>query len=336
MKPEPLELTTLHAADDAALRHRLAPIEEELHQRLAHNKIDGALVTLLVNWLRIQAVRAGASGYTLGISGGIDSAVTAALVERATPGANRYFWLPIQSAETDRQAAETVAEALGLKLEPVDLNAAYAATARALGFDPDVQPAPLPLMNLKAMVRMAALSTVANAEGLLVAGTGNRSELEHAGFFTKRGDGAADNLVLGHLLKSQVRALARRLEIPESIVTRPPSPGLQLHADGSPVTDEEELGMRYAEIEEATALLVEFGANLHLLEQAVRARHPDRARRLLTVCRQLGLRSWRNRHKLDPPPLAGYPRELRARFPEYPNGFPTLEQLRDWDVANGE
>ena len=332
MSVRTLEMDELQTLNQARLRHLLAEINAELHYRIARDEVDEGLVTLLVNWLRLQVARAGARGYTLGISGGIDSAVTAALVERATPGANRYFWLPIQSAGTDREAARLVAEALGLHLETVDLNEAYAQTAWALGEDPDEEPTPLHLMNLKAMVRMAALSTVANEHGLLVAGTGNRSELEHAGFFTKRGDGAADNVVLGHLFKAQVRTLARLLGMPEEIVTRPPTPGLRLHPDGTPVTDEQEMGLLYSEIEEATRLFMEFGANLGLLEGAVRERYPEGAGRILTVCKKLGLRSWRNRHKISPVPIGGYPREARPLFEDYPNGFPTLEQLRDWDV----
>lgn len=332
MSVHPLEIDELQTLNQARLRHLLAETDSELHYRIRRDAVDEALVTLLVNWLRLQAVRAGARGYTLGISGGIDSAVTAALVERATAGANRYVWLPIQSAGTDREAARLVADALGLDLETVDLNEAYAQTARALGANPDEEPTPLHLMNLKAMVRMAALSTIANQHALLVAGTGNRSELEHAGFFTKRGDGAADNVVLGHLFKAQVRAVARLLGVPEEIVTRPPTPGLRLHPDGTPVTDEQEMGLLYAEIEKATRLFMEFGANLGLLEEGVRERYPEDAERVLTVCKRLGLRSWRNRHKIDPVPIGGYPREARPLFEDYPNGFPTLEQLRDWGV----
>jgi NAD+ synthetase len=206
----------------------------------------------------------------------------------------------------------------------------YRSACAALDADPDAQPTPLHLMNLKAMLRMTFLSTVANEHGLLVAGTGNRSEGEHAGFMTKRGDGAADNAVLGYLFKRQVRQLARLLGVPERIVTRPPTPGLRVLPDGTALTDEEEMGMTYDEIEVATHLFMEFGRDLTGLTDAVRTRYPDRTARVLTVSRDLGLRSWRNRHKLDPMPIAGWPREATPRFDDYPEGFPSYDALQAW------
>ena len=313
------------------MRRRLAETDAALHALVVAGEISEVLVAYLVNWLRLEAVLAHAHGFTLGISGGVDSAVTAALVERATPGGNRYFYLPCQSVDADRQAAELVAEALGLQLETVELLPLYVTACAALGANPAAQPTPLPLMNLKAMLRMTLLATVANEQGLLVAGTGNRSEGEHVGFMTKRGDGAADNAVLGMLFKQQVRAVARLVGVPEEIVTRPPTPGLRVLPDGTTLTDEAEMGMTYREIELSTRLWMEFGTDLAALAAAVRARYPEKATRVLTVCRELGLRSWRNRHKLEPLPWAGYPRRAEPRFEEYPAGFPTVEALAAWE-----
>jgi NAD+ synthase len=324
------DLEQLRTEQDRALRQRLADVDAAIHTRITEDQIDDALITLLVNWLRLRAALAGANGFTLGISGGIDSATTAALVERATPGQNRYFFLPCQSVEEDRAYAQQVAAALGLTLETVDVLPLYEVACGALGTEPEVDLTPLHLMNLKAMLRMTLLSTVANEHGLLVAGTGNRSEGEHAGFMTKRGDGAADLAVLGWLFKRQVRALARALGVPDAIVERPPTPGLRVLPDGTPLTDEDEMGMTYAEIERTTRLFVEFGADLEALTRAVRARYPIGAERVLEVCKKLGLRSWRNRHKLDPMPIAGYPQEVHARYDEYPQGFPSVDALEAW------
>jgi NAD+ synthase len=323
-------LDGLRQATDEELRRRLSEIDTALHTRIVADEISDNLITLLVNWLRVRAARAHANGFTLGISGGIDSATVAALVERATPGRNRYFFLPCQSVPEDREDAQRVAEALGFELEHVDMLPLYRSACAALDADPNAQPTPLHLMNLKAMLRMTFLSTVANEHGLLVAGTGNRSEGEHAGFMTKRGDGAADNAVLGYLFKRQVRQLARLLDIPQRIVTRPPTPGLRVLPDGTALTDEEEMGMTYDEIEVATKLFMEFGRDLTGLTDAVRERYPDRADRVLTVCRDLGLRSWRNRHKLAPMPIAGWPRKATPRFEDYSEGFPTYDALQAW------
>jgi NAD+ synthase len=101
----------------------------------------------------------------------------------------------------------------------------------------------VPLANVKPRLRMSALYYIANAMNYLVAGTGNRSELT-IGYFTKYGDGGVDVLPIGHLLKSEVRALARALEVPASIIEKPASAGLWLGQ-----TDEEEMGFTYADLE---------------------------------------------------------------------------------------
>jgi NAD+ synthase len=90
---------------------------------------------------------------------------------------------------------------------------------------------------------MATLYYVANSLNYLVAGTGNRSELT-IGYFTKHGDGGADVLPIGHLLKSRVRTLAQELGVPKAIIDKPPSAGLWLGQ-----TDEAEMGFSYADLE---------------------------------------------------------------------------------------
>lgn len=324
------DLEALRAEDDRTLRERLTETDTAIHELIMKDEIDEKLIAHLVNWLRLRAALAHADGFTLGISGGIDSATTAALVERATPGQNRYFFLPCQSVEEDKAFAQQVAAALDLRLETLDILPVYTEACAVLDIDPDTAPTPLHLMNLKAMLRMTLLSTVANEHGLLVAGTGNRSEGEHMGFMTKRGDGAADLAVLGWLFKRQVRALARLLGVPDAVVERPPTPGLRVLPDGTPLTDEDEMGMTYAEVERATRLFMEFGADLEALMKAVRARYPIGADRVLEVCKKLGLRSWRNRHKLDPMPVAGYPQGIQTKYGEYPQGFPSVDALEAW------
>jgi NAD+ synthase len=101
----------------------------------------------------------------------------------------------------------------------------------------------VPLANLKPRLRMATLYYIANSLEYLVAGTGNRCELT-IGYFTKHGDGGVDVLPIGSLLKSDVRALAQDLGIPEAILQRPPSAGLW---PGQ--SDEAEMGFSYAELE---------------------------------------------------------------------------------------
>src|SRR4029079_11361693 len=85
--------------------------------------------------------------------------------------------------------------------------------------------AAVPLANIKSRLRMTALYFVANSTNNLVAGTGNRSELA-IGYFTKYGDGSADLLPIGRLLKREVREMAKALGVPAAIIDRPPSAGL--------------------------------------------------------------------------------------------------------------
>jgi NAD+ synthase len=101
----------------------------------------------------------------------------------------------------------------------------------------------VPLANIKPRLRMATLYFFANSLNYLVAGTGNRSEIA-IGYFTKYGDGGCDLLPIGHLAKSEVRTLARELNVPQAIIDRTPSAGLWLGQ-----TDEEEMGFTYAELE---------------------------------------------------------------------------------------
>jgi NAD+ synthase len=103
--------------------------------------------------------------------------------------------------------------------------------------------AQLPLANVKPRLRMTTLYFLANSLGYLVAGTGNRSELA-IGYFTKHGDGGSDLLPIGHLVKSEVRALARELNVPAAIIGRAPSAGLWIGQ-----RDEEEIGFTYADLE---------------------------------------------------------------------------------------
>jgi NAD+ synthase len=108
---------------------------------------------------------------------------------------------------------------------------------------PDDIKARVPMANVKPRMRMATLYYVANTLNYMVAGTGNRSELS-IGYFTKYGDGGVDLLPIGELLKSEVRAMARELGVPEPVIEKAPSAGLWLGQ-----TDEAEMGFTYAELE---------------------------------------------------------------------------------------
>ncbi len=211
----------------------------------------------MVRWLREQVDLAGARGLVVGLSGGVDSAVVARLSQLATPYAVLGVLLPCHSDAQDAQDARLVAERFDLPTITVDLQPSYdmllrtaqaALAAAPSGSTPAARAdndlrARVPIANVKPRLRMTALYFVANQLNYLVAGTGNRSELA-IGYFTKYGDGGVDLLPLGSLLKSEVWALARELDVPAPVIEKAPSAGLW-----SGQTDEEEMGFTYAELE---------------------------------------------------------------------------------------
>jgi len=209
-------------------------------------------------WMRQQATIAGARGFAVGLSGGVDSAVVARLCQMATPGKVIGVIMPCHSDARDEQDAELVAHRYALPAVRIDLAPAYdllVADLKTLFLqlpkdqapDASAQPADIkarmPFANIKPRLRMATLYFVANSLNYLVAGTGNRSEMT-IGYFTKYGDGGVDVLPIGGLTKSQVLAMARELEVPEQIMAKVPSAGLWAGQ-----TDEEEMGFSYADLE---------------------------------------------------------------------------------------
>ena len=212
----------------------------------------------IADWMKEQVAAAGSHGIVVGLSGGIDSAVVIGLAAMAMPGRVVGVMMPCHSDPTDEAHAKLAADHFKVSPLRVDLAPVYdrlgAGLRDALGQLPREQhpiapadevdlKARLPLANLKPRLRMASLYFVANALNYLVAGTGNRSELT-IGYFTKYGDGGVDMLPLGRLLKSEVRAIARELQVPEPIIEKAPSAGLWLGQ-----TDEGEMGFTYADLE---------------------------------------------------------------------------------------
>jgi len=210
----------------------------------------------IAEWIRQQVTVANVRGLVVGLSGGLDSAIVARLSQIAMPSNVVAAILPCHSDPRDERDAQLIVGQFGLPVVRIDLAPAYDVLVNDLKtvylqLPRDQAPvndsadlkARLPLANLKARLRMSTVYFIANSLNYLVAGTGNRSELT-IGYFTKHGDGAADLLPLGRLLKSEVRDLAAELEIPQSIIDKPPSAGLWAGQ-----TDEEEMGFAYSDLE---------------------------------------------------------------------------------------
>jgi len=187
----------------------------------------------------------GKAGIVLGISGGVDSALTAALAVRAI-GADRVVGVYMPYFDTaDRKDARLVARHLGITLREISIRPVVDAFLQEIPETLDK----VARGNVMARTRMMLLYAIANQEERIVVGTGNRSEWL-TGYFTKWGDGACDIAPIVGLYKTEVWEMARRLEVPERIVAKPPTAGLWIGQ-----TDEGELGVSYAQLDTVLHLL---------------------------------------------------------------------------------
>lgn len=166
------------------------------------------------HWLRKQLEQARASGLVVELDGQLDSAVAAALAQKAAGSNALGILLPCHSSPQTIEDALLVAESLGLAHESLPLDPAFDALLDA--FPASAQRT---RNNLKARLRMAALYCLANERNYLVLGSCNRNQWE-TGHFTKFGNGAADLQPLIHLTENNIQALATQLAIPEKILTK--------------------------------------------------------------------------------------------------------------------
>jgi NAD+ synthase len=194
----------------------------------------------IVAWIKRQVKQSGAKGVVIGLSGGLDSCVVAALAGQAL-GRKRVLALilPCHSQKQDLKDARLTGRKFAIPTKTIDLSGIYDTLIKTL--PPAGQRAKT---NLKPRLRMLVLYYFANKLNYLVCGTSNKSELL-TGYFTKYGDGAADIVPIAGLFKRQVRALAVEIGIPRQIVTKAPTAGLW---PGQ--TDEAEMGISYLELDE--------------------------------------------------------------------------------------
>lgn len=189
-------------------------------------------------WVWKKATWSPADGIVVGLSGGLDSAVTAALCVKAVGENNvRGVLMPSDvTPDEDMRDARDLADQLGISPTTHPVQGAVDAINASGTVPPEDK---VTLGNIAARARMTILYMYANMDNYLVAGTGNKSELA-IGYFTKYGDGACDILPIADLYKTEVRRLAEFLDIPDAIIDKEPSAGLW---EGQ--TDEDEIGVPY-------------------------------------------------------------------------------------------
>ncbi|HIF63409.1 MAG TPA: NAD+ synthase [candidate division UBP10 bacterium] len=195
---------------------------------------------VLVSFVRNEVRRVGLDSVVLGLSGGIDSAVSAALAVRAL-GNDKVLGVMMpysSSSEASRADALAVAEATGMKTTELDISAQVDAYFERV---PDASR--LRRGNKMARERMTVLYDLSADRGALVLGTSNKTELL-LGYGTLHGDMASAINPIGDLYKTQVWALAAHLQIPAEVIDKPPTADLW---EGQ--TDEQELGFGYREVD---------------------------------------------------------------------------------------
>jgi NAD+ synthase len=205
--------------------------------------------THIVNWLKTYAENAKVNGFVVGISGGVDSAVTSTLCAQ-TGLQVLCIEMPIHQAESHvYRGREHITQLknrfANVKSVEADLTSVFEDFKKQVPSISDEHKWHLALANTRSRLRMTTLYYFAGIYNLLVAGTGNKIEDFGVGFYTKYGDGGVDLSPIADLLKSEVYALGFYLKIPESILNAAPSDGLF----GDDRTDEDQIGASYDELE---------------------------------------------------------------------------------------
>lgn len=215
-------------------------------------RINPVLATrVLTAFIKDAVETTDTEGVVVGLSGGVDSALSAALAVPAVGARGVHaFLLPYRTSAPDSVTdADLVAKALGLTTETIDISPMVDAYFERYGSDADR----IRLGNKMARERMAILFDQAKKFGCLVLGTSNKTEIL-LGYSTIFGDNASSINPLGDLYKQQVLQLARHLELPPQVIDKPPS------ADLWPgQTDEGELGLDYSTADEVLYLMFNFG-----------------------------------------------------------------------------
>ena len=178
-------------------------------------------------------------GVIFGLSGGIDSAVIAYLCNNAIKDKTLTIIMPDSkiSPESETNDAIQIVDKLGINYKLLDINLIHKEYSKVL------EPNDKALGNLRARIRMNILYYYGNAKNLLVLGSSDKSEF-NIGYFTKFGDGAADVLPIASLYKTQIREMARHLDISNSIIEKKSSPHLWPNHEA-----EHEIGATYEEID---------------------------------------------------------------------------------------
>ena len=248
----------------------------------------------ITNWLKDYLSTTPLKGFVVGVSGGVDSALTSTLC--AKTGAKVILLnMPIRQTSQEYERSKAQINHLESQFENVT-GIEIDLTQTFNHFETDMPPMTssddLAMANSRARLRMTTLYAVGQSNNLLVAGTGNKVEDFGVGFFTKYGDGGVDVSPIADLMKSEVYELARHLDVIPEILQAKPTDGLW----GDDRNDEDQIGASYDELEWAMT----FEGN----ETDISAREKE----VLSIFRKL---HEANKHKVRPIPVCEIPNELK-------------------------
>jgi len=246
----------------------------------------------IVDWLHSYCEKANQKGFVIGISGGVDSAVTSTLCAM-TNKKTLLVSMPILQQKDQLARAHNHCETLKARfsnVEVVECDLTESFTCFSSNLPSHVASNELVMANARARLRMTTLYAFAQANLSLVVGTGNKVEDFGVGFFTKYGDGGVDISPIADLTKTQVWNLAKTLGVSQEIIEAKPTDGLW----GEDRTDEAQLGASYPELEWA----MDFVGDESVLNQ--------REKEVLAIFRKFNSV---NRHKMLPIPVCLLPKK---------------------------
>lgn len=254
------------------------------------------IINHIVNWLSNYSEQSKTSGFVIGISGGIDSALTSALCAK-TGKPVICLNMPIHQHKAEYDRGHEHINWLkqnfkNVSSHEVELTETFKTFSTAL--PTDIQDW-LTMANTRSRLRMTTLYAFACHHKMLVAGTGNKVEDFGIGFFTKYGDGGVDLSPIADLMKSEVYALSKEIGVVDSILIAPPTDGL--FADSR--SDEDQIGATYDELEWA----MEFIANPHDFSTL-----NERQKIVLDIYTRMNKA---NQHKMNPIPVCVIPDNLK-------------------------
>ncbi len=262
----------------------------------------------IVGWLKEYSDNSKTSGFIIGISGGIDSAVASTLC--AMTGKKVICVnMPIHQNKDEYSRGKEHIEFLKSKFgnvseEEVHLTETFESMKKSLPVKTSSDW--LSMANTRSRLRMTTLYAIAQSNGLLVAGTGNKVEDFGVGFFTKYGDGGVDLSPIADLYKTQVYALAKKLNVVSAIQNAKPTDGLW--EDGR--SDEDQIGATYPELEWAMERISDFGFQISNLKDIPTENFNSYSERQKEVLKIYLRFHSANKHKMIAIPVCEIPREF--------------------------